>query len=49
MGQALGRNPLPVIVPCHRVLASGGGLGGFSGGLAMKRSLLGLEGIRVGV
>jgi methylated-DNA-[protein]-cysteine S-methyltransferase len=43
VGQALGRNPLPVIVPCHRVLASDGGLGGFSGGLDMKRLLLGLE------
>jgi len=42
-GQALGRNPLPVIIPCHRVLASNGGLGGFSGGLEMKRFLLHLE------
>jgi methylated-DNA-[protein]-cysteine S-methyltransferase len=43
VGQALGRNPLPVIVPCHRVLAGDGSLGGFSGGLAMKRLLLSLE------
>jgi methylated-DNA-[protein]-cysteine S-methyltransferase len=43
VGQALGRNPLPVIVPCHRVLASGGGLGGFTGGLEMKKYLLKLE------
>ncbi len=43
VGQALGRNPLPVVVPCHRILAAGGGLGGFSGGLAMKRFLLRLE------
>jgi methylated-DNA-[protein]-cysteine S-methyltransferase len=43
VGQALGRNPLPVIVPCHRVLASNGRLGGFSGGLEMKRFLLHLE------
>ncbi len=43
VGQALGRNPLPVIVPCHRVLAADGGLGGFTGGLAMKRQLLALE------
>jgi methylated-DNA-[protein]-cysteine S-methyltransferase len=43
VGQALGRNPLPIIVPCHRVLASNGGLGGFSGGLKMKRFLLRLE------
>jgi len=43
VGQALGRNPWPVIVPCHRVLAANGGLGGFSGGLEMKRFLLNLE------
>jgi methylated-DNA-[protein]-cysteine S-methyltransferase len=42
-GQALARNPLPVIVPCHRVLATGGGLGGFTGGLKMKEHLLKLE------
>ena len=42
-GQALGKNPLPIIVPCHRVLSTGGGLGGFSGGLAMKEFLLKLE------
>ena len=44
VGQALGRNPVPLIVPCHRVIAGGGGLGGFGGGLAMKRRLLELEG-----
>ena len=44
VGQALGRNPLPIIVPCHRVLASDSGLGGFSGGIEMKRYLLHLEG-----
>jgi methylated-DNA-[protein]-cysteine S-methyltransferase len=43
VGQALGENPLPVVVPCHRVLAADGGLGGFSGGLGMKRLLLDLE------
>jgi len=43
VGQALARNPLPVIIPCHRVLSSDGGPGGFSGGLAMKRFLLKLE------
>jgi methylated-DNA-[protein]-cysteine S-methyltransferase len=42
-GQALARNPLPIIIPCHRVLASDGGLGGFSGGLEMKKLLLKLE------
>ncbi len=43
VGQALGRNPLAVIVPCHRVVASDGTLGGFGGGLEMKRRLLCLE------
>lgn len=43
VGQVLGRNPLPIIIPCHRVLGSNGGLGGFSGGLEMKRFLLRLE------
>ena len=45
VGQALGRNPLPIIVPCHRVLASNGQLGGFTGGIEMKRHLLHLEGV----
>lgn len=40
VGSANGRNPMPIIVPCHRVCASGGGLGGFSGGLELKRWLL---------
>ena len=46
VGQALGRNPIPVIVPCHRVLAAGGKSGGFSapGGTATKLNLLALEG-----
>ena len=43
VGGALGRNPLPIIIPCHRVVASDGGLGGFGGGLEMKRHLLSLE------
>ena len=43
VGQALARNPLPVIVPCHRVVAKDGGLGGYSGGLAKKRYLLLME------
>ena len=45
VGQALGRNPLPIIVPCHRVITSDGKLGGFGGGLEMKRRLLYLEGL----
>ena len=44
VGGALGRNPVPVIVPCHRVIAQGGRLGGFTGGLATKRALLRIEG-----
>jgi methylated-DNA-[protein]-cysteine S-methyltransferase len=43
-GTALGHNPLPIVVPCHRVLHSGGGLGGYTGGLARKRTLLTIEG-----
>jgi methylated-DNA-[protein]-cysteine S-methyltransferase len=43
-GSACGSNPMPVVVPCHRVVASGGGLGGYGGGLDMKRFLLRLEG-----
>jgi len=43
VGQALARNPLPVIIPCHRVITGDGKLGGYSGGLEMKRTLLILE------
>jgi O-6-methylguanine DNA methyltransferase len=45
VGQALGRNPFPIVVPCHRVLAAGGKIGGFSahGGTATKRRMLALE------
>jgi len=47
VGTACGRNPLPIIVPCHRVMGSGGTEGGFSGGqgLPTKRKLLALEGV----
>ncbi|MGW7020540.1 methylated-DNA--[protein]-cysteine S-methyltransferase [Streptomyces decoyicus] len=45
VGAAMGSNPLPVIVPCHRVVASDGGIGGFGGGLETKRLLLALEGV----
>ena len=46
VGQALGRNPIPIVIPCHRVIASDGSLGGYSGGggLATKAKLLQLEG-----
>ncbi len=42
-GNALGANPLPIVVPCHRVLQSSGGLGGYTGGLERKRALLAVE------
>ncbi len=44
-GNALGANPIPIILPCHRVLHSTGGLGGYTGGLERKRLLLDLEGV----
>jgi methylated-DNA-[protein]-cysteine S-methyltransferase len=43
-GTACGHNPIPLIVPCHRVVQSGGGIGNYGGGPEMKRALLGLEG-----
>jgi methylated-DNA-[protein]-cysteine S-methyltransferase len=47
VGQALGKNPYPIIVPCHRVLAAGGKIGGFSAptGIALKRKLLAIESV----
>ncbi|MEV0264392.1 methylated-DNA--[protein]-cysteine S-methyltransferase [Streptomyces sp. NPDC050617] len=45
VGTAMGANPLPVVVPCHRVVESDGGIGGFGGGLEVKRALLALEGV----
>jgi methylated-DNA-[protein]-cysteine S-methyltransferase len=44
-GTALSGNPIPIVVPCHRVLHSGGGLGGYTGGLERKIKLLSLEGV----
>ncbi len=44
-GNALGSNPMPVVVPCHRVLRTGGGLGGYTGGIERKNFLLNLEGV----
>jgi methylated-DNA-[protein]-cysteine S-methyltransferase len=43
VGQAMARNPLALVLPCHRVVATGGGLGGYGGGLDLKRRLLALE------
>ena len=50
VGEAMGRNPFPLIVPCHRVLAAGGKVGGFSaaGGVTTKLRLLEIEGAQVG-
>lgn len=46
-GNALGANPMPIVVPCHRVLHSGGGLGGYTGGVHRKQQLLAVEGIEL--
>jgi methylated-DNA-[protein]-cysteine S-methyltransferase len=45
-GNALGSNRMPIVVPCHRVVATGGKLGGYTGGIERKEYLLGLEGVR---
>ena len=45
VGTALSRNPFPIVIPCHRAIRSNGELGGFRGGLDMKRALLELEGV----
>jgi methylated-DNA-[protein]-cysteine S-methyltransferase len=47
VGQALKRNPIPVVIPCHRVVNGDGSLGGFGMGLNMKRRLLSIEGVHV--
>lgn len=47
VGMAMSRNPLPIVVPCHRVVAHGARLGGYTGGLERKRDLLALEGVLV--
>ncbi len=48
VGQACGTNPTTIVVPCHRVVGRNGSLGGYSGGIALKRALLHLEGMRLG-
>ncbi|MBE0559192.1 MAG: methylated-DNA--[protein]-cysteine S-methyltransferase, partial [Proteobacteria bacterium] len=45
VGNVMARNPFPLIIPCHRVIGSDGGLHGFGGGLPMKRALLAMEGV----
>lgn len=46
VGRAMATNPFPVVIPCHRVVGSDGGLGGFAGGLEMKAQMLRMEGAR---
>jgi len=46
VGNALARNPFPVVIPCHRAVRTDGRLGGFQGGVSMKRRLLEMEGVR---
>jgi len=47
VGQAVGANPIPIVIPCHRVVAADGRLGGFSGGLSVKVALLAVENVHV--
>ena len=46
VGNALARNPFPIVIPCHRAVRSDGSLGGYQGGAAMKRALLEMEGVQ---
>jgi methylated-DNA-[protein]-cysteine S-methyltransferase len=48
VGNALGSNPIPIVIPCHRVLRAGGAMGGYAGGVSRKERLLALEGVHVG-
>ena len=47
VGSANGRNPIPIIIPCHRVIAADGGIGGYTGGLTRKRKLLAIEHVHI--
>jgi methylated-DNA-[protein]-cysteine S-methyltransferase len=47
VGAACGANPVPIIIPCHRVIRENGGLGGYGGGLSVKRKLLQIEGVKI--
>jgi len=47
VGQCMAKNPLPIVVPCHRVIAADGGLGGYGGGLGLKIKRLELEGVKI--
>ncbi|MCL4468252.1 MAG: MGMT family protein, partial [Deltaproteobacteria bacterium] len=43
VGNSLGKNPVPIIIPCHRIIKTDGSTGGYSSGAAMKKKLLGIE------
>jgi len=47
VGSALARNPFPLVIPCHRAIRSDGKIGGYQGGIAMKRTLLEMEGVEI--
>ncbi len=47
VGTACGKNPLPIVIPCHRVIAKDGSIGGFGGGLPLKRKMLNIEKVRI--
>jgi len=47
VGNTLGKNPFPILIPCHRIIRAGGGLGGFGSGLDMKRRILSFEGLKL--
>ncbi len=47
VGNACGRNPVPIIIPCHRVVKGDGGPGGYTGGVGIKEALLSIEGVRL--
>ncbi len=46
VGMALAHNPFPILIPCHRAIRAGGELGGYQGGITMKRALLAMEGVK---
>lgn len=47
VGSACGRNPVPIVIPCHRIISKDGGIGGFGGGLPLKRKLLKIEKVAI--
>ena len=47
VGTACGKNPLPIVIPCHRVISKDGGIGGFGGGVSLKKRMLKIENIKL--